>query len=411
MKNNFMFTSESVTEGHPDKLCDQISDAILDRFLQQDPYSGVITECAVSTSIVFIAARFASTASVDVPNVARQVISQIGYDQPAFNGKTCSIVTSLRELPPEERRVFDEQKLSDEEMERISVKNQVTVFGFACDQTPAFLPLPIWLAHRLARRLTSVRLQKILPYLAPDGKTQVGVEYRNRRPHRIHSLTVVGSQNMATTAGGPELKTLQSDLQEAIVEFVFQEEAIRPDEKTRIFINPDGPFIVGGPSVHSGLTGRKNAIDTYGEYSRHSGAALSGKDPTRIDRVGAYAARYAAKNVVAAGLAAECEVQLSYSIGLARPVSVQVETFGTGRIPDEEIAALLSQHFDFRLAGILRQFNLRHLPTTVRGGFYRKLAAYGHVGRMDIGLPWEVTDKAALLRESNGYIAQPTFSR
>ncbi|MGE0679460.1 MAG: methionine adenosyltransferase [Candidatus Binatia bacterium] len=410
MKNNFMFTSESVTEGHPDKLCDQISDAILDRFLQQDPYSGVITECAVSTSIVFIAARFASTASVDIPNVARQVISQIGYGQPVFNGKTCSIVTSLRELPPEERRVFDEHQLSDEEIEGISVKNQVTVFGFACDQTPAFLPLPIWLAHRLARRLTSVRLQKILPYLAPDGKTQVGVEYRNRRPSRIHSLTVVGSQNMAAAAGGPTLATLRHDLQEAIINFVFLEEPIRPDEKTRIFINPDGPFVVGGPSVHSGLTGRKNAIDTYGEYSRHSGAALSGKDPTRIDRVGAYAARYAAKNVVAAGLATECEVQLSYSIGLARPVSVQVETFGTGVIPDEEIAARLGQHFDFRLAGILRQFNLRYLPATVRGGFYRKLAAYGHVGRMDIGLPWEVTDKAALLREANGYVGQPTVS-
>jgi S-adenosylmethionine synthetase len=410
MKTDFMFTSESVTEGHPDKLCDQISDAILDRFLQQDPYSGVITECAVSTAIVFIAARFASTASVDVPGVARQVINQVGYDQPTFNGKMCSIVTSLRELPSEERRVFDEHTLSDEEIERISVKNQVTVFGFACDQTSAFLPLPIWLAHRLARRLTSVRLQKILPYLAPDGKTQVGVEYRNRRPHRIHSLTVVGSQNVTALEGGPTLETLRHDLQEAIVDFVFLEEPIRPDKKTRIFINPDGPFLVGGPSVHSGLTGRKNAIDTYGEFSRHSGAALSGKDPTRIDRVGAYAARYAAKNVVAAGLATECEVQLSYSLGLARPVSMQVETFGTGVIPDEEIAVRLGRHVDFRLAGILRQFNLRHLPATVRGGFYRKLAAYGHVGRMDIGLPWEVTDKAALLRESNGYIVQSPVS-
>jgi S-adenosylmethionine synthetase len=399
MKKDFMFTSESVTEGHPDKLCDQISDAILDRFLQQDPYSGVITECAVSTAIVFIAARFASHASVDMPNIARQVISQVGYDQPAFNSKTCSIVTSLRELPEEDRRTFHEHELSDQEIEQITVKNQVTVFGFACDQTPALLPFPIWLAHRLARRLTSARLQKILPYLAPDGKTQVGIEYRNRRPYRIHSLTVIGSQNSPPSAGGPDLKQLQRELRETVVDFVFQEEAIRPDDQTRIFINPDGPFLIGGPSVHSGLTGRKNAIDTYGEYSRHSGAALSGKDPTRIDRVGAYAARYAAKNVVAAGLAAECEVQLSYSIGLSRPVSVQVETFGTGVIADEEIAARLSQHCDFRLAGILRQFNLRHLPSTVRGGFYRKLAAYGHVGRMDIGLPWEVTDKAAVLRE------------
>lgn len=399
MQKNFMFTSESVTEGHPDKLCDQISDAILDRFLQQDPYAGIITECAVATAIVFIAARFASHATVDMPNVARQVINQVGYDQPAFNGKTCSIVTSLRELPAEERRAFNEKELSEEAIDRIAVKNQVTVFGFACDQTPAFMPLPIWLAHRLARRLTSVRLQKLLPYLTADGKTQVGVEYRNRRPYRIHSITVIGSQDKALSAGGPDLTQLQHDLKEAVIDFIFQDEAIRPDDNTRIFINPDGPFILGGPSVHSGLTGRKNAIDTYGEYSRHSGAALSGKDPTRIDRVGAYAARYAAKNVVAANLAAECEVQLSYSIGLSHPVSIQVETFGTGVVPDEDIAAILNQHFDFRLAGILKQFNLRFLPSLVKGGFYKKLAAYGHVGRMDIGLPWEVTDKAPLLRE------------
>ncbi|MEW6299085.1 MAG: methionine adenosyltransferase [Thermodesulfobacteriota bacterium] len=399
MRTDFMFTSESVTEGHPDKLCDQISDAIVDRFLQQDPYSAVIAECAVATAIVFIATRFASDASIDVPNVARHVISQVGYDQSTFNAKTCSVVTSLRELPPEERRSFSEKELSDEEIDRIAVKNQVTVFGFACDQTPALMPLPIWLAHRLARRLTSVRLQRTLPYLNPDGKTQVGVEYRNRRPSRIHSITVIGSQTQTPAAGGPSLSQLQDDLRQAVIDFVFQDEEVRPDEKTRIFINPDGPFILGGPSVHSGLTGRKNAIDTYGEYCRHSGAALSGKDPTRIDRIGAYAARYAAKNVVAAGLASECEVQLSYSIGLSRPVSIQVETFGSGKIPDEQIAALLKRHCDFRLAGIMRQFNLRFLPSSVKGGFYRKLAAYGHVGRMDIGLPWEVTDKAPVLRE------------
>lgn len=399
MQQDYMFTSESVTEGHPDKLCDQISDAILDRFLQQDPYSALIAECAVSTGIVFIAARFASHATVDVPNVARQIISQIGYDQPMFNSKTCSIVTSLKELSAEERRDFNEKELSDDDIERVVVKNQVTAFGFACDQTPALLPLPIWLAHRLARRLSSVRLQKILPYLTPDGKTQVGVEYRNRRPCRIYSVTVIGSQDKAPSAGGPSSMQLVHDLQEAIIDPVFRDEDIRPDEHTRIFINPDGPFIVGGPSVHSGLTGRKNAIDTYGEYSRHSGAALSGKDPTRIDRIGAYAARYAAKNVVAAGLASDCEVQLSYSIGMARPVSIQVETFGTGKVSDDAIRKMLIQHFDFRLAAILKQFNLRFLPSVVKGGFYKKLATYGHVGRMDIGLPWEVTDRAALLRD------------
>jgi S-adenosylmethionine synthetase len=406
MHKDFMFTSESVTEGHPDKLCDQISDAILDHFLRQDPYSALIAECAVATGIVFLAARFASRASVDMPTVARQVIAQVGYDQPAFNAKTCSIVTSLRELPEEERRAFDERALADEEIDRIAVKNQVTVFGFACNQTPALLPLPIWLAHRLARRLTAVRLQKILPYLTADGWTQVGVEYRDHRPVRIHSLTVIASQNHDVLTGGPNLQQLATDLRETVIESVFLDESVRPDNQTRIFINPGGPFLIGGPSVHSGLTGRKNAIDTYGEYARHSGAALSGKDPTRIDRVGAYAARYAAKNVVAAGLATECEVQLSYSIGLARPVSVQVETFGTGVMADEQIAALLVRDCDFRLAGILKQFRLRFLSSTVKGGFYRKLAAYGHVGRMDIGLPWEVTDKAPLWRERYGHVGR-----
>lgn len=398
MKEDFIFTSESVTEGHPDKLCDQISDAIVDHFLQQDPFSRVIAECAVSTAIVFIAARFESRASIDFPNIARQVIHQIGYEQHAFHGKTCSIVTSLKELAPEREEYIDENRLTEEEIERIPVKNQVTLFGFACNQTPALMPLPIWLAHRLARKLTSVRLQKILPYLAPDGKTQVGVEYKKRKPARIHSITLTASQNRTE----PAIEKIREEIREAVIGPVFSEEPVRPDEKTRIFINPEGPFIVGGPSVHSGLTGRKNAIDTYGEYSRHSGAALSGKDPARIDRIGAYAARYAAKNIVASGIADECEVHLSYSIGLARPVSIQVETFGTGRIPDTEIAARLERHFDFRVAGIIRQFNLRHLPSLVKGGFYRKLAAYGHVGRMDIGLPWELTDKLAVFKAASG---------
>lgn len=401
MRKEFMFTSESVTEGHPDKLCDQISDAIVDHFLQQDQNSRVIAECAVSTSIVFIAARFASEATVDIPHIARQVINQTGYSQHAFNGKTCSILTSLSELPPERRYYFKEEDLTEEEIEGIQVKNQVTVFGFACNQTPSLMPLPIWLAHRLARKLTSVRLKRQLPHLAPDGKTQVGVEYRNHKPYRIHSITVIASQDKPPAAGGPDLKGLRQDIRETVINPVFHEADIRPDEKTRIFINPDGLFIAGGPSVHSGLTGRKNAIDTYGEYSRHSGAALSGKDPLRIDRVGAYAARYAAKNVVAAGLADECEVQLSYSIGLSRPVSVQVETFGTGHIPDEGIATLIARHFDLRLAGIIKHFNLRQLPSIVKGGFYKKLAAYGHVGRMDIGLPWEVIDKVQVLLEDS----------
>jgi S-adenosylmethionine synthetase len=234
--------------------------------------------------------------------------------------------------------------------------------------------------------------------LAPDGKTQVGIEYKNRRPHRIHSITITATQNTSAAAGGPDLQKLIRNLTDTVLDFVFRDEEVKPDDNTRVFINPDGPVVIGGPSVHAGLTGRKNAIDTYGEYSRHSGAALSGKDPLRIDRVGAYAARHAAKNVVAAGLADECEVQLSYSIGLARPVSIQVETFGTGKIPDDALAVLIEQHFDFRLAGIMKRFQLRFLPSTVKGGFYRKLAAYGHVGRMDIGLPWEVTDRVGALK-------------
>jgi len=397
MKKDFIFTSESVTEGHPDKLCDQISDAIVDHFLQQDPYARVIAECAVATAIVFIAARFNADASVDFAALARSVINQIGYNQQGFNGRSCSIVTSLKEMDIRNESRFDEKTLSEEQMDHILIKNQVTLFGFACNQTPTLIPLPIWLAHKLARKLTSVRLQRTLSYLEPDGKTQVAVEFRQGKPYRIHSITLIASQTKAPQSGGPTLKGLENDLRELVIAPVFKDEKIIPDGKTRIFVNPDGPFIMGGPSIHSGLTGRKNAIDTYGEYARQSGAALSGKGPMRIDRIGAYAARYAAKNIVAAGLAEECEVQLSYSIGFSRRVSIQVETFGSGKVSEDKIVELLNDHFDFRLAGILKQFNLRYLPLILKGGFYRKLAAYGHMGRMDIGLPWEVTDKANLL--------------
>jgi S-adenosylmethionine synthetase len=399
VKQNFMFTSESVTEGHPDKLCDQIADALVDRFLQQDPLARIIAECAVAKSVIFVAARFDADASVDCPGVARRVIAQVGYDRAAFDAATCSVLTSLLEMPRRESCRFDERTLDDEEIERYGAENQVTLFGFACDQTASLLPLPIWLAHRLARRLSAVRIQGILPYLGADAKTQVGVVYRDRRPVGIHSITIVAS---TVHQDAVDAERLRRGLLDEVVGPVFREEPVRPDAATRVFVNPHGMFIGGGPAMHSGLTGRKNAIDTYGEYARHSGAALSGKDPLRIDRTGAYAARHAAKNVVAAGLAGECEVQLSYTIGQARPVSVQVETFGTGRIPDETIAGLIERHCELRPAGILRSFSLRRLPASIKGGFYRRLAAFGHVGRMDIGLPWEVTDKAALLREDAG---------
>ena len=399
MRQDFIFTSESVTDGHPDKLCDQISDAIVDHFLQQDPQAHVIAECVASTAILFIAARFNAKASVDFPAVARRVVRQVGYTQPVFDSQTCSVVTSLQELPVQSVQRFDETQLLDDEIDRIPVRNQVTLFGFACNQTPALMPLPIWLAHRLARQLTRVRHTKLLPYLAPDGQTQVGIEYRQRQPERIHSLTVIASQNAPESSTGPTLQRLQEDIRTAVIDPVFQDEALQPDEKTQIIINPEGPVFLGGPSVHAGLTGRKTAIDTYGEYARHSGSALSGKAPTRIDRIGAYAARYAAKNVVAAGLAEECEVQLSYAIGQARPVSIEIETFGTGTIPEEKIRHLIVQHCEFRLAGILRQFKLRALPALVEGGFYQRLGAYGHVGRTDMQLPWEETDTVPILQE------------
>jgi S-adenosylmethionine synthetase len=389
-----MFTSESVTEGHPDKLCDQISDAIVDNFLKQDPSARVRAECAVSSAIIFIAARFASEAKVDLAYVARKVIQRIGYDQPDFNAQICSILAAPQALPIGKTSKFDEERLTEAQIKRIAAKNQVTLFGFACDQTPALMPLPIWLAHQLARQLSAVRHDKTLAYLTPDGKVQVGVEYKDRRPKRIHGVTITASQ---INPNKPGPKKLYQDILETVIEPVLDNEEIKLDDKTRIFVNPDGPYM-GGPIHHSGLTGRKSAVDTYGEYARHSGDALSGKDPMRIDRVGAYAARYAAKNVVAAGLAAECEVMLSYSIGLTEPVSLQVQTFGTGKISDDKIVALLKKYFEFRLAGILKQFNLRYMPGKYLDGFYQKLAAYGHFGRSDIELPWEQTDKAELLK-------------
>jgi S-adenosylmethionine synthetase len=388
-----MFTSESVTEGHPDKLCDQISDAIDDHFLRQDPYARVRAECAVSSAIIFIAARFASNAKVDFAHLARKVIRKIGYDQPDFNDKICSILSAPQELKVEKTSRFREEELTEKKIDKIAAKNQVTLFGFACDHTPELMPLPIWLSNKLARQLTRVRREKILPDIQPDGKVQVGVAFKDRKPKRIHSVTISTSQNSNARAGS---KKLHQDILENVIDPVFKDEPIQPDKSTRIFINPDGPYL-GGPTHHSGLTGRKSAVDTYGEYARHSGDALSGKDPLRIDRVGAYAARYAAKNVVAAGLASECEVMLSYSIGLTQPVSMQVQTFGTAKIPETKIVDLLTENFDFRLAGILKQFKLRQLPLKHLDGFYQKLAVYGHFGRTDMDLPWETTDKTNVL--------------
>ena len=397
MKRDYVFTSESVTEGHPDKLCDQVSDAIIDHFLELDPYARVRAECAVATSILFIAARFAAEVKGDLSHIARKTISKIGYLEPDFDARTCSILTSIQEYPPDLDLYFNEQQLSDQEIDKIHVRQHANVFGFACNHTPSLMPLPIWTAHKLARRIDQVRKEKLIPYLSPDAKTQVGVEYRNRNPHRFHSITVIVSSTKATV-NSVSAKRVHDDIMEAIIKPVLADEEMQPDKKTKIFINPVEHLLVGGPAVHSGLTGRKSDVDTYGEFGRHSGSALSGKDALRIDRVGAYAARYAAKNLVAADLASECEVQLCYTIGLARPVSILVDTFGTGTRSDEDLTELVKRHFDFRLAGILKAFDCRNLPSFHQGKFYRRLAVYGQMGRDDLSLPWEATDKAEILQ-------------
>ncbi len=399
MIRNFMYTSESVTEGHPDKLCDQISDAIVDHLLSRDPHARVRAECAVSRAIVFIAARFASSANIDFTRLARRVIQRIGYDHPDFSPQSCSILTSPQVLPIKAADQIDETALSDRQMDAIAAGHQVTVFGFACNHTAALMPLPIVLAHGMARRLTAARRDKKLPYLMPDAKVQVGVQFENRVPGRIHSVTM--EVHLQEGRKLPGEKQIAEAITREVIMPVIGAEQVAVDNHTRILINPDGVY-AGGPMNHSGLTGRKNAVDTYGEYSRHSGKALSGKDPMRIDRIGAYAARYAAKNIVAAGLAEECEVVLSYATGETRPVTLMAQSNGTGRIGDDRLTALLQAHFDFRPAAILKQFRLRRLPGESPTGFYQHLAAYGHFGRDDLDLPWERTDKADVLRVEAG---------
>jgi S-adenosylmethionine synthetase len=396
VSDDFIFTSESVTMGHPDKLCDQVSDAVVDRFLQQDPNSSIVAECAIASGVLFISAHYASQAKLDIPDVARELIRNVGYPPDVFDADTCTVLTSFMDHTCSDYRLLDLARMSDAEVNLIAAKHQVTVFGYACDQTDALLPLPIWLAHRFADRLGSSAVRKALPYLLPDGKTQVGIELRNGQPSRIHSITLVASQ-IDAEAVNPD--RLRSDLIDLVIGPVLEAERFKTDAKTGIFVNPEGPLIGGGPGAHSGLTGRKTGIDTYGEYARHSGAALSGKDPLRIDRVGAYAARYAAKNIVAAGLAKECEVQLSYSIGIAGPVSVRVRAFGSGGDLDESrLAKRLMDVFDFRLGGIVRDLALQSLPRLHGGSFYQKLAVCGHMGRLDLDVPWERTDKVDALR-------------
>jgi S-adenosylmethionine synthetase len=390
MPRDMIFTSESVTPGHPDKLCDQISDAAVDAFLRRDPAAHAVIECAVATGVVFLAARFAAEAVIDLPSLARKVIADAGYVEGSFDARNCSILTSLIELPRSMREPAC-VKPDEAAIEACLAQDQANVFGYACRETAELMPLPISLAHRIARALD--RARRVTPWLSPDGKTQVSLEYRDGRPSRIHAIAVTA----AVSADAPA-RQVEEGLR-AVATDAFVGEDIRPDNRTEIHVNAGGPYEIGGPARHAGLTGRKNGIDTYGEIARQSGAALSGKDPSRIDRIGAYAARHAAKNIVAAGLADRCEVHLAYAIGRARPLSLSVATFGTGAAPDPDIADRIERAADFRPAAIMRRFGLRTAPALAgERGFYRPLAVYGHFGRADLDLPWEATDLVDALR-------------
>jgi S-adenosylmethionine synthetase len=396
MITDFVFTSQSVTEGHPDRLCDTISDAIVDAFLRQDSTSRITAECALSKNVLFLATRFASEALVDIPEIARSIIEGVGYRPKDFNAAECTVVTSQIEQSKTSREM-NFSSVDDEEIDRITVSHQTTVFGYACRQTPELMPLPITLANQLARQLSKVRRHRRIDYLSPDCTSQVGVEFANDIPSRIDSITlIIGCEDPDSL---PAFAQIEADLRHHVINPVFRNTPIKPDNLTRITINPNGPYLRSGPSAHSGMTGRKTDSDTYGSFARHSGSALSGKGPSRIDRVGSYAARYAAKNIVAAGLADQCEVQLSYSIGFPGPVSVYLTTKGTGTIEDYEIRKRLLRHFDFRLGAIVRDFELRALTQKYDGRFYQNLPVNGHFGDNGLALPWEKTDKIELLAE------------
>ena len=410
MSRRYLFTSESVTEGHPDKICDQISDTILDALLSQDPASRVAAEVVVNTGLVLITGEITSKAQINYIDLARQKIAEIGYTgaDSGFSAHSCSVMVALDAQSPDIAQGVNtaqetREQASDEELDLIGAGDQGLMFGFACNETPEFMPLPICLAHRISRRLATVRKTGQLPYLRPDGKTQVTILYEDNRPIGIDTI-LVSTQHTATigdiTDDAAVQAKIKEDLWSLVVLPVFQDLEVKPDQETRFLVNPTGKFVIGGPQGDSGLTGRKIIVDTYGGYSRHGGGAFSGKDPTKVDRSAAYACRYVAKNIVAAGLADMCEVQLSYAIGVARPVSIMVDTFGTGKISDDRLLELVKQHFELRPAGIIQTFNLRHLPADRGGRFYQDVAAYGHMGRTDLDLPWEQTDKVPLLREA-----------
>jgi len=402
MSNTFMnsaqlmFTSESVTEGHPDKLCDQVSDAVLDACLEQDPLSRVACETATKTGFVMVLGEITTKAFVNFDDLVRRVVKGIGYDSSdkGFDGNTCGVLSAIASQSPDIAMGVDAAleaktgEMSEDEIEAIGAGDQGMMFGFACNETDALMPMPIYLAHNLARRLAQVRKDGTLPWLRPDGKSQVTVEYSHGRPVRVGTVLV-------STQHAPEIS--HADIEEAVMEHVIVPTipAALLNGQPRVFVNPTGRFVIGGPMGDAGVTGRKIIVDTYGGMGRHGGGAFSGKDPTKVDRSAAYAARWVAKNVVAAGLAERCEIQVAYAIGVAKPLSVNVETFGTGKIADEQIVKLIMAHFDLRPGAIIRDLNLRR-------PIYQRTAAYGHFGRTDIDAPWENTDRAEALRAEAG---------